>query len=191
MKISRNKPFSVNVQVPYHITQATLVDPDRVALSVFMWVFGEQEVKTFSYDIIDDGWTLRVRYAPPDIFFNKRKLFPERRLQKEHRLWQGSFLNCMAEFTEENNLESVSQVIYQQEMKLPIQVHSHKEYDDVSYLEMDGLYVRNIMLQGTKVFGIDNNNVKEKSFYVESSDDELISDSDEELMDESSDDEDL
>ena len=106
MKFSKEATdFAIDVQVPYHITQARLVDPDRLALSVFMWVFGEQEEKTFSYDIINNGWTLRVRYAAPDIFFDKHKLFPAMDLKGEHMLWQGGFLNGMSEFAEENNLE--------------------------------------------------------------------------------------
>ena len=107
MKFSKEATdFAIDVHVPYHITQARLVDPDRLALSVFMWVFGEQEEKTFSYDIINDGWTLLVRYAPLAMFTDQNKLFSERRLQGEHRLWQGEFLNSMSEFAEQNNLES-------------------------------------------------------------------------------------
>ena len=46
--------FAINVHVPYHITQATLVNPDRLALSIFMWVFDEQEEPTISSTMDDD-----------------------------------------------------------------------------------------------------------------------------------------
>ena len=45
-------------------------------------------------------------------------------------------------------------------MDLPIQLHSHKEYDEGSYVDLDDLYVRNIMLRGTKVFGSGDENMK-------------------------------
>ena len=179
--------FAINVHVPYHITQATLVDPNCLALSLFMWVFGEQEKRTFSYDIIDDGWTLRVRYAVPDMFTDKNKLFPERRLKEDHRLWQGEFLNCMSQFAEENNLESDFQLAYQQDIDLPIQVHSHKEFDDVSYIDLGDLYVRNIMLRGTKAFGSGDGHVKETTFFEESSEDEQGGDDEDESDDEDED----
>ena len=180
--------FAINVHVPYHITQATLVDPNRLALSIFIWVIGDQEEKTFSYEIIDDGWTLIIRYGVPDMFTNKDKLFPEKRLRGEHRVWQGHFLNSMSEFAEENNLENGFQLTYQQKIDLPIQVHSNKEHDDVFYVDLGGLYVRNIMLRGTKVFGSgDEKNVKESSFFEESSEGEQFGYYD----DESSDDDDL
>ena len=184
MKMTSSTPngyFSAQVNVPVTVTKATLVEPDRHQVSVMMWVVSDEEKRTYEYRIDDDGWTLVVTHDFPKIFHSKEKCFPKKRLGKYYKIWQGAYIDCLAEFMEENGLDDMENLTYEQRIPLPIQVLSNKEHDTVEYINLKKLVVRNIMLRGTRVFGNGaETEVKEMEYFEdsESNDDEGDSDDD-------------
>ena len=142
---------SLEVNLPHHITKATLLNPDRQEVCIHRMTVGGTNKEETLYEVVNGGLGVKLYNELPKFFMTREKVFSEKRLGKDAAdIWQSAFLECLDRYFEKHRNEEDTMIMMVQKIDLPIRVMSNKVHDTNRLFKLEGqVIVQETILRGT------------------------------------------